>query len=47
MTVNHVHRVKEAAVNVRLPSTELEPADTSHTITAEQRGIFAFRHYEG
>jgi len=40
MTVNHqVHRIKEAAVNVRLPSTELKPADTEHTGYAEQREI--------
>ena len=39
MTVNEVRRVKEAAVNVRLPSTELAPADTSRSGYAEQREI--------
>jgi hypothetical protein len=39
LTVNEIYRVKDAAVNVRLPSTELELADTTRTGHAEQREI--------
>lgn len=39
LIANDVRSIKEAAVNVRLPSTELELADTSRTGYAEQREI--------
>jgi hypothetical protein len=39
LTVNEALRVKDAAVNVRLPSTELELADTTRIGHAEQREI--------
>jgi len=39
LIVNEIYRVKDAAVNVRLPSTELELTDTSRTGSAEQREI--------